>query len=211
MSKPDCFAHPAPLELRGRHVLLRPIDPQRDAAALYEASHGSAEKESVWRYMLSGPYASAEAMRDHYVEKFGKLRDPLGFTVVRLSDNRAIGMTALMATNTEHGRTEIGHVWFGIEAQRSAANTESQYLLLRYVFEDLGYRRVEWKCDGRNALSRAAALRLGFSFEGRFRHHMQVRGENRDTEWFAIVDSDWPERRARLEQMLASRGDSRSD
>jgi len=202
LSQKDSFPHPAPIELHGRHVALRPIDPARDAPALFEASHGSAEKESVWRYMLSGPYASAEAMRQHYVEKFGKQRDPLGFTVFRLSDARAIGMTALMATNTEHGRTEIGHVWFGIEAQRSAANTESQYLLLRHVFEDLGYRRVEWKCDGRNERSRAAALRLGFSFEGRFRHHMKVRGQNRDTEWFAIVDSEWPERRAHLEALL---------
>ena len=117
-----------------------------------------------------------------------------------------MGMISVMRITSAHGVAELGHIWYGLAAQRSPVNTESVFLLLRHLFDDLGYRRVEWKCDAENVRSRAAALRLGFRFEGIFRQHMVVKGLNRDTAWFAMLDTDWPARKANFERWLADGG-----
>ena len=115
-------------------------------------------------------------------------------------------MISILRITPAHGVAELGHIWYGLAAQRTPVNTESVFLLLRHLFDDLGYRRVEWKCDAGNARSRAAALRLGFQFEGLFRQHMIVKGRSRDTTWFAMLDTDWPARKANFERWLADEG-----
>jgi RimJ/RimL family protein N-acetyltransferase len=130
--------------------------------------------------------------------------DPLAFVVWH--NARAVGMLAIMAIVPAHGRAEIGHVWMSPDVHRSGVNTQAQFLVLKYLLDELKYRRVEWKCNARNAASRAAAHRMGFVFEGRFRQHMVVKGESRDTDWFSLTDKDWPRARASFEAWIESGG-----
>jgi RimJ/RimL family protein N-acetyltransferase len=130
------------------------------------------------------------------------LDDPYVYAVVA-PDGRALGLAALMAIRPEMGVIEVGHIAYATALQRSRLGTEAQFLLAQYAFETLGYRRYEWKCNALNAASRRAAERYGFSFEGIFRQHMVVKGKNRDTAWFSILDSEWPARQAAFERWLA--------
>jgi len=129
-------------------------------------------------------------------------RDPLYFAVCP-DGAHAQGIASYLRIDTEHGSIETGHIWFGTQLQRTAAATEAIYLLARHAFDDLGYRRFEWKCNALNAKSRRAAERFGFTFEGVFRNHMVVKGRNRDTAWYAITREDWPAIRAGFEAWLA--------
>lgn len=174
----------------GQYVRLEPLDADRHAEALWAASHGSAAREAVWRYLPYGPWASADALGEFLRQM--PAPDLLPFVVVRLDTGTPVGTTSLCSLAPEHGRAEIGHVWMSADVQRTKINTEAQYLLLRHLFDDKQYRRVEWKCNADNAQSRHAAARMGFQFEGRFRQHMWRKGRNRDTDWFALVDKDWP-------------------
>lgn len=195
---PDLAPH------EGRFVTLQPLDVQRDANALFELSHGDSERESVWQFMPCGPFPSIAAMQDWLSQNLTTRSDALAFTVFSRESEMPIGTTSLLAIVPEHGRAEIGFVWFSPRVQRTKANTETQFLLLRHLFDEKNYRRVEWKCDARNAASRAAATRLGFSYEGRFRQHMMIRGVNRDTDWFAITDKEWPRLKTNFERWLYS-------
>ena len=183
--------------LRGSHVLLRPLDPATDAGALYEASRDPA----IWTYLFYGPYPGVEELRD-LLESVKDGQDPLYFAIVRLPQERPEGMASYMRITPEHGVIEIGNIWFGTPLQRTTAATEAIYLLARHAFEDLGYRRLEWKCDSLNAPSRRAAERFGFSFEGVFAQHMIYKGRNRDTAWYAITDRRWPAVRTAFEAWL---------
>jgi RimJ/RimL family protein N-acetyltransferase len=184
----------------GRFVRLAPVDPAGDAESLWRATHdGSDAAEAVWTYLAYGPFADAAAMRA-WLETLVPSDDPLFLTVH--ADAGPSGVVSFMSIEPEMRRIELGHIWYAPAAQRSEANTETVFLMLREAFEDLGYRRVEWKCDALNARSRAAAERLGFTFEGVFRQHMIVKGRNRDTAWFSIVDDEWPELRAAFERWL---------
>lgn len=188
--------------LNGRAVTLRALDPEQDAPALYRASHGTPELEAlVWTYLPIGPYESESAFRDSYQALIAP-GDPLFYTVVDTASDTPIGVVSFLAIQPAHGSIEIGHIWYGPEWQGTAANTEACYLMLREAFDRLGYRRLEWKCDGLNSRSRAAALRLGFRYEGLFRQHYIVKGRNRDTAWFSILDSEWPAIRVGLERWL---------
>ena len=128
--------------------------------------------------------------------------DALFFTVSDQKTQRRVGNLSLMSLVPEHGRGEIGHVWYAPIVQRTKVNTESVFLLLSYLFDELGYRRAEWKCNNRNEASKNAARRLGFEPEGLFRQHMAVKGENRDTAWFSMLDSEWPRRKANFQRWL---------
>jgi RimJ/RimL family protein N-acetyltransferase len=128
--------------------------------------------------------------------------DPLFFTLARLPEERPLGIASYLRIAPEHGTIEIGHIWFGTPMQRTTAATEAIYLLARHAFDDLGYRRLEWKCNALNAASRRAAERFGFTFEGVFRSHQVVKGRNRDTAWYAIVEDEWPRVRAGFEAWL---------
>lgn len=195
---------PAYREFDGSSVLLQPYDSARHGQALYEGSHGSPEKLAVWNYLFYGPFESADAMNRWYAKTLATEPDPLIWTVISKETGTPVGITSLLNIVPAHGRAEIGHVWFTPGVHRSKVNTESQYLLLKHLFDGEGYRRVEWKCDSLNHPSRTTAARMGFVFEGRFRQHMLVRGKNRDTEWFALTDKDWPIRRKNFERWLYS-------
>lgn len=187
-------------ELEGRFVRLRAIDPENDAGELYPASHGSRERERLWTYMAYGPFSSSKQMQE-WLRGCAACPDPLFLCVMEAGTGRRLGMAAFMNVRPAMRVVELGHIWYRPEAQRTRANTEAAYLMLREAFAR-GYRRVEWKCDALNERSREAAVRLGFAFEGVFRQHMIVKGRNRDTAWYALLDRDWPRLRANLERWL---------
>jgi RimJ/RimL family protein N-acetyltransferase len=193
----DFVAAPRPGRepLSGTHVLLRPIEPD-DAESLHAATQ---DDPGLWTYMGDGPYADAGELRRAL---FGAAasEDPLYFAVVR--DDHALGRTSYMRITAEFGVIEIGNIVFAPQLQRTTAATEAIFLMARHAFDDLGYRRLEWKCNALNVPSRRAADRYGFTFEGVFREHMVVKGRNRDTAWYAIVDADWPAIRAGFEAWL---------
>lgn len=181
---------------------LEPIDPARHGTGLFAASHGEGADPELWRYMPYGPFADPQAF-DQWVSGWAATGDPFFYAVIDSDTAEAGGMASFMRIEPAHGCTEIGGIWFGAALQRSAAATEAIYLLIEHAFDGLGNRRLEWKCNAANARSRRAAERFGFTFEGIFRQHMVVKGENRDTAWFALLDSEWPAVRAAFRAWLA--------
>ena len=186
--------------LRGRLATVVPLDPAAHAEALYEGTHGP-DREKLWLYMGAGPFSDRASFRA-YLDKLAVSDDPLSFTIIANSDGRAAGHASYMRMAPEHRVIEVGNIFYTASLARSAAATEAMYLMAKHIFDDLGYRRYEWKCNALNEPSRRAALRLGFSFEGIFRQHMIQKGRNRDTAWFAMLDHEWPARRARFEAWL---------
>jgi RimJ/RimL family protein N-acetyltransferase len=184
--------------LEGARVRLEPIDPNRHQIGLFVA----AGEPEIWQYLPYGPYADEAALAAQ-LEANAASEDPLFYAIVDLRDGRAGGMASYLRITPEHGVIEIGHIWLGLGLQRTREATEAIYLLARHAFDDLGYRRLEWKCNAANAASRAAAERFGFTFEGVFRQHQIVKGRNRDTAWYAILDHEWPAIRAGFETWLA--------
>lgn len=184
----------------GRHVRLDPQVPE-DAEELFGISHGSPELEELWRFLPVGPFGNAAEMAG-FLEEWGKQPDVRAFTVRSTRDGTALGSYSLMSLRPVHGVGELGNIWFTLSAQGTKANTECARLLLNYCFEELGYRRMEWKCNALNAPSRKAATRLGFTFEGIFRQHLIVKGANRDTAWFSLLDHEWPQARAIIDRWL---------
>ncbi len=186
--------------LQGEHMLLRPTS-GADGEALFEISHPPSGDPSIWTYLPYGPFEGPDELR-HMLEECSKSRDPLFFTISSLA-GRPLGVASYLRITPEHGTIEIGHIWFGPQLKRSTAATEAIYLLARQAFDELGYRRLEWKCDSLNAASRRAAERFGFTFEGVFRKHQIVKGRNRDTAWFSITDEEWAALRPGYEAWLA--------
>jgi RimJ/RimL family protein N-acetyltransferase len=193
---------PSRLALQGRHVLVRPLDPQADADALYAVSHPPEGDPSIWKYLFEGPYEGVDQMSRELIQQ-SVSEDPLFFTLVPTLGERPSGVASYLRIEPRFGVIEIGNIWFGTPMQRSTAATEAIYLLARHAFDELGYRRLEWKCNALNVASRRAAERFGFTFEGIFRKHMVVKGHNRDTAWYAIVDDDWPTIRDGFERWLS--------
>ena len=187
--------------LEGRYVRIRRPDPDNDAEALFAATHESDRDPGQWTYMSFGPFADGQEMRD-WMDGLASLSDPDYRVVDDLTSGRPVGMVSFLNIAQQHRTIELGNIWYTPAAQRSRANTEAMFLLLSECFNHLGYRRVEWKCDALNARSRAAAQRLGFTFEGIFRQHYVVKGRNRDTAWYAMLDGDWPGIRANYERSL---------
>ncbi len=192
---------PARVVLEGRHVRIEPLDPPVHAASLYRETH-DADRHARFQYLFEAPFAGPEAFRAH-LELKAASADPLFFVVIDRGSGEAVGQLTLMRIDRGHRSIEIGNILFGRRLQGTAGSTEAQYLVMRYVFETLGYRRYEWKCNALNEPSRRTALRLGFAFEGVFRKHFIVRGRSRDTAWYAIVDDDWPWARAGFEAWLS--------
>ncbi len=190
---------PGPVTLAGRFGTVARLDLARDAAILWQAVGGN---DPLWTYIsTSGPFAEERAFSAWLTERETS-KDPYFYTVLD-RDGRAVGMAALMSTRPAMRVIEVGHIVYSPALQRTALATETQYLLARYAFEALGYRRYEWKCDSLNAPSRRAALRYGFIFEGIFRQHMITKGRNRDTAYFSMLDSEWPARKRNFERWLA--------
>ena len=195
-------ASPAPspqrVTLEGRYVTLAPLNAAAHAADLWKQVRG-AEHDSLWQYLFDGPYpdfASFEAA----IARKSSTGDPLFFSILR--EGQAEGYASYMRIEPAHRVVEVGNILFTPALQRTAGATEAMYLMARHVFEDLRYRRYEWKCDALNEPSRRAAKRLGFTFEGIFRQHMIVKGKNRNTAWYSMLDTEWPERRKEFERWL---------
>jgi RimJ/RimL family protein N-acetyltransferase len=192
---------PERVTLRGRAVTLAPLDADAHADALFHGANGG-DKDRVWTYLFDGPYTDAAVFKAGIAAK-AQSADPLFFAILDNASGLAVGYQTLMRVDATHRVIEVGNILYTPAMQRTIGATEAQYLFARYVFDDLGYRRYEWKCNDRNAPSKRAALRLGFAFEGVFRQHMIVKGRNRDTAWFSMLDSEWPARRAAFETWLA--------
>ncbi|BBU63498.1 N-acetyltransferase [Methylosinus sp. C49] len=196
------FVAPTRTRLSGRLTTLVPLAAAH-ADDLYAATHEqprAEEREALWRYLFIGPFPDRAAFRAA-VEKMEAATDAIWFAVLD-GDGRAVGFQSYMNIEPANRAVEVGGVLYSPALQRSAAATEAQYLFAAHAFETLGCRRYVWKCDNANEKSKAAALRLGFSPEGLFRQHMIVKGRNRDTAWFSMLDSEWPARRAAFEAFL---------
>lgn len=189
---------PRPVTLRGRYVTLEPLDAARHSADLWEGLRGH---DALWRWMAQGPYPDATAMMNGE-DQWRTANSAVLLAIVAGKTGRAAGWASYMRIEPAHGVIEVGNVMFSPILQQTREATEAMYLMARHVFEDLGYRRYEWKCNAENEPSRRAALRLGFAFEGIFRQHMVVKGRNRDTAWFAMLDRDWPARKRAFEEWL---------
>jgi RimJ/RimL family protein N-acetyltransferase len=176
--------------LEGRTCRVEPLDPERHAAALHHANLADAENR-IWTYLPYGPFATLADYRAWMTANcLGD--DPLFHAVIDMADGTASGVASYLRIDPPVGVIEVGHINFAPRLQNTTAATEAMYLMMRRVFDELGYRRYEWKCDALNAASRRAAERLGFRFEGVFRQATLYKGRNRDTAWYAVVDKDWP-------------------
>ena len=191
---------PTRVILDGRYTRLEPIGSQH-VADLYRASRDG-DAEQRFTYLFSHqPQSEAETAAE--IVKSAGSGDPMWWTVIDRASGAAEGRQSLMRITPEHGVIEIGGIYWGPRLARTRVATEALFLHAAYVFDTLGYRRFEWKCNNLNAPSKAAALRFGFEFEGVFRQHMVVKGANRDTAWFAMLDGDWPRIKAEYERWLS--------
>jgi RimJ/RimL family protein N-acetyltransferase len=191
-SKPDMRP------LHGLWVMLEPVSAARHAKDLYDAIAGH---DDVWTWMGYGPWDGFDSF-ETWLREREAARDPWFYAFIRRDTGKACGMGAFMRCDAASGVIEIGHIWMSPELQKTREATEAIFLMIRHCFDDLGVRRLEWKCDALNAPSRKAAARFGFEFEGIFRQHMIIKGRNRDTAWFAMLDKDWHRVRAGFERWL---------
>jgi RimJ/RimL family protein N-acetyltransferase len=200
----DAHAAPRPerITIKGRWITLTPLDAAKHAEQLYEGSNGDPARESVWTYLFDGPYSSLDEFRAS-IELKSRSTDPLFFAVIDNASARPVGYQTFLRIDPPNRVIEVGNIMYTPAMQRTAGATEAQYLFAKYVFDDLFYRRYEWKCNNLNAPSKRAAERLGFTFEGIFLQHMIGKGRNLDTAWFAMLDSEWPKRKAAYERWLA--------
>jgi RimJ/RimL family protein N-acetyltransferase len=197
VEKTGAAPRPGPVTLKGRYGRLEKLRPDH-ASDLWSVFAGH---DRVWTYISTdGPFADPSEFAS-FIKKRAAAEDPYAYAIVDPQD-RAIGYFTLLRIVPPHRVIEVGHVLYSPSLQRTPLGTEAQYLLARYVFETLGYRRYEWKCDSLNAASRRAALRYGFVYEGTFRQYMIAKGRNRDNAWFSMLDSEWPVRKRNFERWL---------
>lgn len=200
---PDWTPRPCPprTPMSGRFVRVEPLDAARHAADLFAANSADTSGR-MWTYMGYGPFASLADYRT-WAEASAQSEDPLFHAIVDLATGRAVGVASYLRIEPAVGVIEVGHIALSPALQRTAAATEAMWLMMRRVFDELGYRRYEWKCDALNAPSRRAAERLGFTYEGTFRQATIYKGRNRDTAWFSIIDKEWPKIDGAFRQWLA--------
>jgi len=185
----------------GRFVSLRPYEPAgKDGEALWAAFGGPATNDLI-RFFPNAPFADAGAFAA-WLDHWNGQGDWITYVFADKASSACVGMASYMRIDPDNGSIEVGSVAHGPAMARSAMATEAHYLMARHVFDELGYRRYEWKCDSENAASRRAADRLGFTHEGRFRQHMVNRGKNRDTDWYSMLDGEWPELKRAFEAWL---------
>lgn len=192
---------PARTSLIGDTVELHPQDAGKHAQELYQAGHGTAQALRIWDYLAYGPWPDVTAYAATLRQQSASF-DPVFYTICDRGTGRACGQASFLDINAQNGVIEIGHIWFAPELQQTRGATEALYLMLRYAMSDLGYRRMQWRCNSLNAKSRRAAHRLGFRFEGIFYNHLIFKGRNRDTAWYSILDDEWPEVRRHIEVWL---------
>jgi RimJ/RimL family protein N-acetyltransferase len=201
-SLPNWVPPPVPPResMEGRFCQLEPLDPDRHAAALFEADAADVDGRS-WTYLAYGPFSDLPSYRA-WLAATCLGDDPLFFAVIDRAGSRPAGLVSYLRIAPAAGSIEVGHIHYSPRLQRSPAATEAMYLMMKQAFES-GYRRYEWKCDALNAASRAAAQRLGLSFEGVFRQAAVYKGRNRDTAWYAAIDAEWPALREAFQAWLA--------
>jgi RimJ/RimL family protein N-acetyltransferase len=199
---PDWSPRPRPprTPMEGRWARIETLDAGRHGADLWDAVSADRENRN-WTYLTTGPFAREEDY-GAWLELAAKSEDPFFHAIIDKASGKAVGVASYLRIDPPHGVIEVGHINFSPLLQRTPVATDSMYLMMRRVFDELGYRRYEWKCDSLNAASRAAAERLGFQYEGLFRQAIVYRGRSRDTAWFAIIDKDWPALKARFERWL---------
>lgn len=194
--------HPSREPIPGRLCHVEPIDPARHGADLFAANAKDREGRN-WTYLSVGPFETFETYLT-WLEEVAGNDDPLFYAIIDTASACAVGVASYLRVDPSNGAIEIGNINFSPELQRRPAATEAIYLMMRRAFDELRYRRCEWKCDALNAASRKAAERLGFEFEGVFRQAMVYKGRNRDTAWYSVIDREWPMLRQALERWLDS-------
>lgn len=187
--------------LFGRWVRLEAVSKAKHGASLYESFFRDDPEGAVWTYLGYGPFASEADFRSWLADREAS-RDPWFYAFVRRDTEKAAGMGAFMRLDASNGVIEIGHIWLSPALQKTREATEAIFLMMRHCLDELGCRRLEWKCDALNVPSRRAAERFGFTFEGIFRQHFIVKGRNRDTAWYSILDKEWPPIRAAFQKWL---------
>lgn len=187
--------------MEGNHCRLVPFDISRHTEELFQACRADKENR-LWVYVPSGPFEDFEAFRD-WAEKSSRDADRLVYSLIDLATKKSVGVASYMRIDPSNGSIEVGAITYSPALQRTIAGTEAMYLMMRRVFDELGYRRYEWRCNSLNAASRRAAERYGFSFEGVFRQAAVVKGQNRDTAWYSIIDKDWPAIKGAFEAWLS--------
>jgi RimJ/RimL family protein N-acetyltransferase len=195
---PKPAPRPGPVKLAGRFGFIERLNAARHDASFWDAVRGH---DRIWTYLPDGPFAEL-AEFSTWLDGCEKNEQRYFYAVVDTNE-RVLGIMSLMEIRLAMRVIEVGYIVYAPALQRTPLATEAQYLLARYAFETLGYRRYEWKCDLLNAPSRRAAARFGFTYEGIFRQHMIVKGRNRDTAWFAMLDGEWPARKRAFERWLA--------
>jgi RimJ/RimL family protein N-acetyltransferase len=193
---------PARIPLEGQYSRLEPIDARVHTEDLFTAGNAVPGSDEVWTYLGYGPFSS-EAAFESWVRDCAASADPIFYAIADRAQGRFLGMASMMDIQPKSGGIEIGHIWFGPQLQRTRAATEALYLMMSYAMDNLGYRRLQWKCNALNQPSRNAARRLGFAFEGVLFQHMISKGCNRDTAYFSILDYEWPLIRANFERWLS--------
>ena len=194
-SKPDMRP------LHGRWIRLEPVSAAKHARDLYDSFTGNDPEGTVWTYLAYGPWESFEVFEE-WLKGREASHDPWFYAFIQRDTGKACGMGSFMRCDATNGVIEIGHIWMSPDLQRTREATEAIFLMIRYCFDDLGVRRLEWKCDALNAPSRRAADRFGFTYEGIFQQHFIVKGRNRDTAWYAMLDKDWHRVRDAFESWL---------
>ena len=190
---------PQRVTIEGRFCRLEPLDAKKHAEALYWANAAD-HAGAMWTYLAYGPFKNVDDYTG-WLSENAQTEDPLFYTIIAETIAHPVGVASYLRIAPESGSIEVGHLAYSPTLQRTAAATEAMYLMMKHAFE-LGYRRYEWKCDALNAKSRAAALRLGFTFEGIFRQATVYKGRNRDTVWYSILDCEWPALRRLFEDWL---------
>ena len=205
MAEPDRTAPSREKILENDFVLLRSLDTSRDGKELFEAASVQTNGEDIFRYHLAnGPFSTYSDF-EFYLKQKEAGSSELTVTVFSKPRDRLVGAVSFLNIRPDHGSVELGSIWYQKAVQRTEVNTNVMYLLFSYVFDELKYRRLEWKCNNENEASKRAALRLGFQYEGLFRQHFWDKGKNRDTAWFSVLDSEWPAVRERFETKLLRR------
>jgi len=187
--------------LKGRSVDLEPQDASKHCEELFEAGHGSEQALRIWDYLAYGPWSSVDEFTVTLRQQSSSF-DPIFYTIRSHATQKACGQASFLDIQAQNGSIEIGHIWFSPELQRTRGGTEALFMMLKYAMDDLGYRRMQWRCNSLNEKSRHAARRLGFRFEGIFYNHLIFKGRNRDTAWYSILDDEWPEVRGKIENWL---------
>jgi len=192
---------PGRIPMKGKLVSLEPQNADDHAAELYEAGHSTDEGLRIWDYLTYGPWLDVDSYRSTLRAQSSSF-DPIFYTIRSNETDKACGQASFLDINAQNGVIEIGHIWLGPTLQKTAGGTEALFLMLCAAMDDLGYRRMQWRCNSLNERSRNAARRLGFRFEGIFYNHLIFKGKNRDTAWYSILDDEWPEVRSIINTWL---------